>query len=152
MRVTRLNPYEFLVQLNSCSFQCSKRWFFLLLLPPIHPHSMLGPQQNNNTCTNIKVLFNIELGVGGERKKGGVKSSCLPNTFDDMFVVQWSGTCSPCFTLLFYAHHSRTHTNHVNQKIQGFERLQRRCLFAPTLSLRRGGFYVEATAAFQKSK
>ena len=93
MRVTRLNPYEFLVQLNSCSFQCSKRWFFLLLLPPIHPHSMLGPQQNNNTCTNIKVLFNIELGVGGERKKGGVKSSCLPNTFDDMFVVQWSGTC-----------------------------------------------------------
>ena len=31
------------VQLNSSSFQCSKRWFSLLLLTPIHAHSMLGP-------------------------------------------------------------------------------------------------------------
>ena len=58
------------VQLNSSSFQCSKRLFSLLLLPPIHPHSMLGPQRS----TNIRVLFNIGLGVGGETKtKGGQK-------------------------------------------------------------------------------
>ena len=142
---------SFWYNLTVVHFNVQKDGFSFYYYPPSthiqcwdHNRTII-PAQTSKFCS-------IELGVGGERKKDGVKSSCLPNTFDDMFVVQWSGTCSPCFTLLFYAHHSRTHTNHVNQKIQGFERLQRRCLFAPTLSLRRGGFYVEATAAFQKSK
>ena len=116
MRVTRLNPYEFLVQLNSCSFQCSKRWFFLLLLPPIHPHSMLGPQQNNNTCTSIKVLFNIELGVGGERKKGGVKSSCLPNTLMICLLFNGLELALPV-SLCYFTHiiHAPTRTTSIRK-------------------------------------
>jgi len=98
------------VQLNSSSFQCFPFYYY-----PPSTHIQCCDHNRTITCTNIKVLFNIGLGVGGERKKKGGGSSCLPNTFDFIFVVQWSGTCSPCSTLLFYAHHSPTRTTSIRK-------------------------------------
>ena len=68
------------VQLNSSSFQCSKRWFSLLLLHvPPSTHIQCWDHNRTITCKTLKSYSTLGQEWGKKEKKG-VKSSCLPNT------------------------------------------------------------------------
>ena len=73
------------MKLNSSPFSLVKKRVFSFAKYPQSPHSMLGYNRIIITCTNINFLLNMGHGGGGsgEERKKEVKSSSLPNSFDD---------------------------------------------------------------------